>query len=146
MPKVKIQRRENYPLKQELSIRVSDLNYGAHLAYDRVLTLAHQARLELFDQWNVTEMDLGDQKTGLVVGDVTVNYLGEGFLNDMLRIETATMETGSIAFRFSHRFSNLKTQKEIALVEIGFVGFDYTRRAPGRLPASFIEKLNQYAG
>lgn len=146
MPKVKIIKRETYPHKQELTIRVSDLNYGAHLAYDRVLTLAHQARVELFAQWNVAELDLGDQKTGLVVGDAAVNYQGEGFLNDKLCIETAAIEIGAIAFRLSHRFTNVKTQKEIALVEIGFVGFDYERRMPGRLPDGFIETLKQIAG
>lgn len=143
MPKVKIQKQKKYPLKQELTIRVSDLNYGAHLAYDRVLTLAHQARIELFATWNVTEIDLGDQKTGLVVGDVLVNYLGEGFINDKLCIETAVVEIGSIAFRFNHRFTNADTGKEIAMVEIGFVGFDYNRRMPGRLPEGFIDTLRK---
>ncbi|MBN2340710.1 MAG: thioesterase family protein [Deltaproteobacteria bacterium] len=146
MPKVKVQKLSTYPVQHTLTIRVSDLNYGAHLAYDRVLTLAHQARIELFSEWNVTEIDLGDQKTGLVVGDVAVNYLGEGFLNDKISIETAAIEVGSIAFRFSHRFSNIETGKEVALAEIGFVGFDYNRRMPGRLPPEFTEKLKQIAG
>ncbi|MBN2718597.1 MAG: thioesterase family protein [Deltaproteobacteria bacterium] len=146
MPKVKIQKLDHYPIQNQQTIRVSDLNYGAHLAYDRVLSLAHQARVELFSEWNVTEIDLGDQKTGLVVGDVCVNYLGEGFLNDVLRIETAAVEIGAIAFRFNHRFVNAGTGADIALAEIGFVGFDYGRRMPGRLPVSFVEKLKTIAG
>jgi len=146
MPKVKVKKLETYPIHHELTVRVSDLNYGAHLAYDRVLSLAHQVRVQLFAEWNVTEFDLGDQKTGLVVGDVAVNYVGEGFLNDTLRIETAAIEIGAIAFRFNHRFINSQTGKEIALAEMGFVGFDYDRRLPGRLPATFTEKLNSIAG
>ncbi|MBN2527295.1 MAG: thioesterase family protein [Deltaproteobacteria bacterium] len=146
MPKVKVHRLEKYPIHHELTVRVSDLNYGAHLAYDRVLSLAHQVRVELFSEWNVTEIDLGDQKTGLVVGDVAVNYLGEGFLNDRLRIETAALEVGAIAFRFNHRFVNIKTGGEIALADIGFVGFDYGRRMPGRLPAAFVDRVKTIVG
>ena len=146
MPKVKLKPLENYSIHHKLAVRVSDLNYGAHLAYDRVLSLAHQVRVELFSDWKVAEIDLGDQKTGLVVGDVTVNYLGEGFLNDTLRIETAAVEIGAIAFRFNHRFINDETGKDIALADIGFVGFDYSRRMPGRLPAAFIDKLKTIAG
>jgi acyl-CoA thioester hydrolase len=141
MPRVKITKQKQYNHKLELTIRVSDLNYGAHLAYDKVLTLAHQARVELFDTWNINEMDLGDG-TGLVVGDAIVNYIGEGFLNDKIIIETTPLEIGSITFRLSHRFINLKTQKEIVLAEIGFVGFDYKKRMPGKLPSTFLEKLN----
>jgi acyl-CoA thioester hydrolase len=146
MPKVKVNKLESYPIHHELTVRVSDLNYGAHLAYDRVLSLAHQVRVQLFAEWNVTEFDLGDQKTGLVVGDVAVNYVGEGFLNDTLRIETAALEIGAIAFRLNHRILNDRTGADIALAEIGFVGFDYARRMPGRLPETFIEKLKRITG
>ena len=145
MPKVKVQKLQNYPVHNIQTVRVSDLNYGAHLAYDRVLSLAHQARVELFSDWNVSEIDLGDQKTGLVVGDVAVNYLGEGFLNDILRIETAALEIGALSFRFNHRFVSTKTEKDIVLIDIGFVGFDYSSRMPGRLPTAFTEKLKSIA-
>ena len=34
-----------------------------------------------------------------------------------------------------------KVLKDIALLEIGFVGFDYQRKMPGRLPQPFLDKL-----
>ena len=146
MPKVKVQKLKNYPIFNTQTIRVSDLNYGNHLAYDRVLSLAHQARVEIFSDWNVTEFDLGDQKTGLVVSDVAVNYQGEGALNDDLRIEIAATEIGAVTFRLNHCFTSSKTGSDIALAEIGFVGFDYVSKSPGRLPATFTEKLKGIAG
>ena len=146
MPKVKLHRLARYPFSTELDVRVGDLNYGAHLGYDRVLTLAHQARLTLFQQWNVTEMDLGDGTTGLVVGDVIVNYLGEGFLHDRLIVEIGAVETGAITFRLAHRFSRKADGADVAMVEIGFVGFDYGRRMPSRLPPSFSAQLAGISG
>ncbi|MCK5737427.1 MAG: thioesterase family protein [Spirochaetaceae bacterium] len=146
MPKVKIARQEYYGFSTTLTIRVSDLNYGGHLGYDKVLTLAHQARLEMFRIWELSELNLGDGNTGLVAGDAAVNYLGEGFLNDLLLVEIQPVELGAIGFRLAHRFSNRETGADIALAEIGFIGFDYQQRKPHRLPVSFTEQLRELAG
>jgi acyl-CoA thioesterase FadM len=145
MAKIKIEKQEHYFFKTKLNIRVSDLNYGGHLGYDKVLTLLHQARLELFEMWGVTELDLGDQKTGIVAADAGVNYLGEGFLNDEILIEIQPVDIGAISFRLAHRITGIKKDTVIALAEIGFVGFDYSRRAPSRLPAPFMKKLKDLA-
>jgi acyl-CoA thioester hydrolase len=141
MPKVKLHRYPEYPFETRLRVRVGDLNYGAHLGYDRLLGLVHQARLELFSTWNITETDLGDGATGLVVGDLVVNYLGEGFLHDDLRIQMTALEIGTIAFRLAHRIT--RGDQDVALVETGFVGFDYNRRMPARLPDPFVQRLRQ---
>jgi len=130
-----------YPHTTELAIRVSDLNYGAHLGYDRILTLAHEARVQIFSQWQVTELNLGDGRTGLVAADAGVNYVGEGFLGDVLEVGTLAVEIGPVTFRLAHRFFNRKTGAGIAFAEIGFVAFDYDRRSPGRLPETFTRLL-----
>jgi acyl-CoA thioesterase FadM len=146
MARIKIKKQNDYPFKTELIIRVSDLNYGGHLGYDKVLSLAHQARLELFKQWGVTELDLGDGKTGMVASDAGVNYLGEGFLHDSISIGIKTLELTTITFRLAYSFVNISTQKEIARLETGFVAFNYKLRSTGKIPESFAEKLNTIAG
>ena len=143
MPKTKIHKQDSYSFKTRIKIRVSDLNYGGHLGYDKILTMIHQARLELFKSWDVTELDLGDHKTGIVAGDANINYLGEGFLHDTLLIEIQPMEIGAISFRLAHSISNIKNGSSIALVDVGFVGFDYSKRAASRLPLSFVDRLKR---
>ncbi len=145
MPKVKIIRQDYHGFSTSLTIRVSDLNYGGHLGYDKVLTLAHQARLNMFKTWDVSELNLGDGNTGLIAGDVVINYLGEGFLNDVLLVEIQPVELGAIGFRLAHRFSNRETDTDIALIEIGFIGFDYQQRRPRKLPRSFAKRLKEIA-
>ncbi|MCK9521679.1 MAG: thioesterase family protein [Proteobacteria bacterium] len=145
MPRVKVTRHPHYPHAQTLYVRVSDLNYGAHLGYDRILTLAHEARVRIFTGWQVTELDLGDGKTGLVAGDASINYLGEGFAGDPLEIGTLALEINPVTFRLAHRFVNRKTQTLVAVAEIGFVAFDYARRTPGRFPESFLAHLSTLA-
>lgn len=145
MARVKIKKQEHYPFTTDLTIRVSDLNYGAHLGYDRVLTLSHQARMEMLAKWDLAETDLGDGKTGFVVADVGANYLGEGFLGDVLSVEIVPLDIGEVTFRLAYRFVNKKTGKDIALLEIGFVAFDYNERRLGRFPKGFIDRLSSLA-
>jgi acyl-CoA thioesterase FadM len=141
MPRIKLQEQKSYPVSITLDVRVSDLNYGAHLGYDSLLALAHQARVEIFSKMGVTEIDLGDKKTGIVVSDVAVQYRGEAFVMDSLLFETAPIEIGLASFRMAHRVSNLTTKRPTALIEIGFAAFDYNTRRSGRLPEEFRSKL-----
>jgi acyl-CoA thioester hydrolase len=141
MPRVRIEEHARYPFSAELDVRVADLNYGAHLGYERLLSLAHQARVRLFERLGATELDLGDGATGVVAADLAVAYLGEAFLNDVLVFELKPVEVGLVAFRLAHRVSNRASGRKIALIEIGFVGFDVRRRAPGRLPEPFLAAL-----
>jgi acyl-CoA thioesterase FadM len=146
MPRVKLEEHARYPFSTELDVRVADLNYGAHLGYDRLLSLAHQARVRMFDGIGATELDLGDGATGIVAADVAVTYLAEAFLNDVLVFEIKPVEIGLVAFRLAHRVAHKGTGKKVALIEIGFVGFDTRRRAPGRLPDPFVAALKAMDG
>jgi acyl-CoA thioesterase FadM len=141
MPKVKVEEHPAYPFTVELEVRAGDLNYGAHLGYDRILGLAHQARLVLLDSLGVDEMDLGDGRTGVVAIDVAVTYLSEAFVHDRLVFEIKPVEVGRVGFRLAHRVVNQKTGNKVALIEIGFVGYDYAKRRPAGLPETFRNAL-----
>jgi acyl-CoA thioester hydrolase len=144
MSRIKIERYASYPFKTELDVRVSDLNYGAHLGYDSLLGLAHQARIRLFEELGVNELDLGDGKTGLIVVDIGVNYRGEAFLGDVLVFETCAAEIKHGSFRLAHRVTK-RQGADVALIELGCVAFDYGARRPSRLPDAFRDKLAMYA-
>jgi acyl-CoA thioesterase FadM len=146
MSKIKIEEFASYPFSVELEVRVGDLNYGAHLGYDRILGLVHQARIVLFDSLGVNEMDLGDGRTGLVASDVAATYLGEAFVSDPLLFEIKPVEVGRVGFRLAHRVAHKESGKMVALVEIGFVGFDYEKRRPAGLPERFRNALLALGG
>jgi len=141
MPKVKLEEQPRYPFCVDLEVRVGDLNYGAHLGYDRLLGLAHQARLVLFERLGSSELDLGDGRTGVVVADVAVSYLAEAFVHDALVFEIRPVEVGRVGFRLAHRISHKASGAKVALIEIGFVGYDYGKRRPAGLPEAFRAAL-----
>ena len=146
MARAKIDPVDRYPFITELEVRVTDLNYGGHLAYDRLLGLAHQARLRLLERAGATEMDLGDGRTGLVAADAVVVYRGEAFAKDVLVFEMAPLDVGRVAFRLAHRVRRAGDGREVALIELGFAAFDYDRRAPAPIPESFRAALARLGG
>ena len=48
MARVKIEFPETTLFTHELSVRITDLNYGNHLAHDSLISLLHEARAPFF--------------------------------------------------------------------------------------------------
>ncbi len=139
MPRLKLQPLENYPFETVCRVRVTDLNYGAHLANHALAGLLHQARVELLAQLGFAELNLGDEATGLTMIDLCVQFEAEGFLGDELTIRSAFVEVKGTTFRICNEVR--RTDTRIALAETGFAGFDYVKRKPVRLPEAFVEKI-----
>lgn len=140
MPRVQLKEKERYPFVTTLTVRVTDLNYGAHLGHDHLLGLAHEARLEMLASWGVSELDLGDGRTGVIAGDLCVSYQGEAFRGDALVFEIAATEVSSSAFRLAHRIRRAD-KVAVALLEIGLIAFDYEKRRIASLPPGFAARL-----
>jgi acyl-CoA thioesterase FadM len=85
----------------------------------------------------VSEKDLGDAKTGIVLTDLVTNYKAEGFLFDRLVVESSIGEVYPKGFRMFHRVST-KDNRLIALAEVGVIGFNYKKRGLAKLPEQFL--------
>jgi acyl-CoA thioesterase FadM len=137
---VKIDDLGSYPFSTELEVRVSDLNYGAHLGHDAIVAMAHEARVRFFRNLGVSELDLGDGKTGVIAVDLAVSYKGEAFLNDILEFGIKPVEVGRGSFRLAYR-ARTTDGRIVALLEIGLAAFDYKASKPGALPGAFRDTL-----
>jgi acyl-CoA thioesterase FadM len=95
-------------------------------------------RIELFRELACTELDLGDGRTGIIIGDLVVNFKSEGFEGDDLLIESQFEDFQDKSIRMSHRVIRHKDGRLIALVETGLVAFDYKKRIKTKWPEQFI--------
>ena len=73
--------------------------------------------------------------------DLAVNYRGEGFLFDVLRIESHVGEITRTSFRLFYRVT--KGDKILALVETGFLAFNYRDHKIVQVPQTFIKALDR---
>jgi acyl-CoA thioesterase FadM len=132
MARIKLHTRENYPFDMDLTVRITDLNYGGHLGNDKLLSMIHEARAAFLGNHGFTEMDCGG--VSLTMGDAALVYLSEAFAGDILRFEVAAGEPTKKSFRLYYRVTRPADGRGIALAETGMVCFDYRTRKIKSLP------------
>lgn len=132
MPRIKLKPLEIYSFSLELTVRVTDLNYGGHLGNDSLLSLVHEARVAFLASHGFSEMDCGG--VSLIMGDAAISFQGEAYAGDVLMIEVAAGEPTRSGFRLFQRVTRPSDAGPIALVETGMVCFDYTHGKIRPLP------------
>ena len=132
MPRLQLKPRDSYSFQTELTVRVTDLNYGGHLGNDSLVSLIHEARCRFLASHQWTEMDCGG--VSLILGDAAIVYQGEAFAGDVLRFDVVAGEPGRCGFRLFFRVTRVSDQAAIGLVENGMISFDYKTRKIQSLP------------
>ncbi len=131
-----------YEFSCNIELRVGDFNYVGHVGNSQMIGIVHDARIKLLKSLGLSERNLGDGKTGLVIADITANFMAEVFPNDIVIVKSHIGEIGKSGFRIFHCIMN--NQNTAALIETGIVAFDYKDRKRTKIPIEFLEALNTH--
>lgn len=129
MGRVKIKFPTEKPLFScTIPVRIGDVNYGGHVGNDAVLSIIHEARMQMLTSFGYSEMDAGG--VGLIMADVAIAYKGEGFYQDILSVNIYATEFTSVSFDLLYDISTVRKGAEYAIAQAktGMVCFDYTHR------------------
>ncbi len=141
MARIKIELPEVFAFKCEIKVRITDINYGGHLANDVLLGLMHESRMQyLWHLGYANEIDAFDGH-GLIQADAAIVYKSETFYGETLLVEIAANDFSKYGFDFVYRFSNADKDEEAARGKAGLVCFDYASRKIVSVPLSLKEKL-----
>jgi acyl-CoA thioesterase FadM len=132
MPRIRLKPLDRYPFNTNITVRITDLNYGGHLGNDSLLSIVHEARVAFLASHDLIEIDCGG--VSLTMGDAALLYQGEAYAGDDLKIEVAAGEPSESGFRLFYRLTRSSDAKEIALAETGMVCFDYKAKKVMPLP------------
>ena len=124
----------------QLKIRVSDLNYGAHVGYQNYFSYFQEARMAYLDQFDFSELDIGG--CGMIVAEANCKYKQELFLHDTIDVACAVREIKSKMFVMHYRIT-----KQNGLCAEGITknfGYDYEASKVSRLPEAFVQKISAY--
>jgi acyl-CoA thioester hydrolase len=139
MPWIKLAEQEVYEFQSSIQVRPLDINYSGHMGNDNLISLVGTARAGLFHSLGLSELDLGDGQTGIIITDMIVNYKAEAFMFDELLIDTHIDEVAEKRFRMFHRIR--RDTELIALVETGFATYNYATKKTAPVPTSFLKRL-----
>ena len=139
MPRVKVSLPASFGFAVTLPVRITDLNYGAHLGNDALLSLLHEARVQFLAHLGTAEFDPATQ-LGFIMVDVAIEYKAEAFYGDVLTIELAANDPNKYGFDVVYHVKS-QAGKEIARAKTGMLCFDYTTRNLRSLPPELAAKF-----
>lgn len=132
---------ERFAFHTELTVRVSELNYGNHLGNDAVLTLIHEARRRYLAALGLEEIGAGG--IGFVVAEAAVVYRAQAFWGERLRIEVAAGEFASRGCDFFYRVSRAADGRTVAEARTGMVCFDFRAQKTIVFPPPMLAALRR---
>ncbi len=123
----------------QLSMRITDINYGNHVGNDAILGILHEARLQFLGQFGFSELNAGG--VGLIMRDVAVQYKAQLKYGDVAEISVGAVSAGRAGFNLLYR---MQVGERIAVeARTGMLFFDYERERPARMPEAFKAVLSE---
>lgn len=129
MSRVKIKFPEQKPLyTAAIPVRIGDVNYGGHVGNDALLSIVHEARMQMLAASGYSELNAAGNS--LIMADVMIAYKGEAFYGDVLSVQLYTEELGSISFDLLYHITTTRDGilHQIAHCKTGMVCFNYEIR------------------
>ena len=96
MSRIKIDLPETFSFSTSFPVRITDLNYGAHVGNDKVLSFLHEARVRYLQSLGYTEFNL--EGIGLIMADAALIFKNEIYYGDELLISIQPVEFSRVGF------------------------------------------------
>lgn len=143
MSRVKIAIPEREPdFVVQVPVRISDLNYGKHLANDRLVAVLHEARVQHFVHHGCKD-DLDFFGIGLIQADLSVAFRSEAFFGETLEVSLFIEDHTPKSFAVYYELKECLTGRLVATARTGMVAFDYAARTVAPLPLAVPPPFRQ---
>ena len=142
MARIKIDLPETFSFSTLFAVRITDLNYGAHVGNDTVLSFIHEARVRYLQSLGYSELNL--EGVGLIMADAALVFKNEIYYGDELLISIRAVEFSRVGFDLIYKIEKKPADQPlivVALVKTAMVCFDYDQKKVVPLPEKALEKL-----
>lgn len=141
MARIKIDLPKYFSFSCQIPVRITDINYGGHMGNDTVLSIIHEARMQLFDNFGYTEMNFAG--TGMIMADVAIEFKSELFYGDVVIASVAIAEISKVGFELYYKLEKKAGDKMklVATAKTGMVCYDYIRKKIVIVPEEAKQKI-----
>ncbi len=122
-----------------LPVRITDINYGQHLAHDKLISMLHEARAQFFLNFDLQESNIDG--LGIILSDLAISYQAESFYPDTLLIEMSLGDPSRCGCDMLYRITKNNGDIVVATAKTGLVFFDYKIKKVASIPVSFKRLL-----
>lgn len=141
MARIKIDLPDRVRYRTEITVRVSDINYGGHVGNDNVLSLMHEARFRYIQAMGFKD-ELSVGNIGIIVADAAIVYKAEAFFGDRLTVEIFADDFNKYGFDMYYRLLHTEKGREIARGKTGIVCMNYSERKIAHIPNELLTALD----
>lgn len=143
MARIKLTLPDQFPFTTSIPVRITDLNYGAHVGNDTILSLIHEARVQFLASLGYEELNLAG--VGLIMSDVAIEFKRELFYGTFLKAHVAAGDFTRIGFDLNYKLTVAQENSEtiIAVAKTGMVCYDYTAKKVVAVPEEAVTKMQQ---
>lgn len=138
MARITIDFPNNTLFKCSLPVRITDINYGQHLAHDKLISMLHEARAQFFENFDMSESNIDG--LGIILSDLAICYQAESFYPEILTVEMALGEPSRCGCGMFYQV-NKEDGTRVATAKTGLVFFDYQIKKVAPIPESFLKLL-----
>ena len=128
MARIRLMIPGNVIATMNITVRITDINYGNHVGNDSLLSISHEARVQWLKQNNFSELNAGG--VALIIGGLAIEFKSESFYGDILKIEIGCGEITSVGFELFYKLTAERNRKEILIAnaKTDMVCFDYENK------------------
>lgn len=144
MPRIKLTFPQGVSFSTTIPIRITDLNYGAHVGNDTILTLMHEARVQYLHHFGFEELNVAG--VGLIMSDAVIEFKTQLFYGSFLKAHVAAAGFTRVSFDLYYKLAIETAGNEtvIALAKTSMVCFDYSIKKVVSVPDAALKKLQQH--
>ena len=141
MPRIKIELPDSFAYSTSFAVRITDLNYGAHVGNDKVLSFLHEARVRFLQSLGYSELSL--EGVGLIMADAALIFKSEIFYGDDLLISLQPAECNRVGFDLIYKIEKKTVDEKVivAIAKTAMICYDYNMKKVTGLPEAAKNKL-----
>ncbi|HEX4918598.1 MAG TPA: thioesterase family protein [Limnobacter sp.] len=135
---------DHFVFETSLSVRITDINAGNHLANDSMISMISEARARFLFHFGVEEMNV--DRIGIIVTDLATMYKNEAHARDLLRFEVGVMDFNKYGCDIIFRITRPADGLLIALAKSGFVFYNYDHSKVVLMPERIRDTFEKALG
>ena len=130
---------DQFCFSTQLTVRITDINAGNHLANDSMISMISEARARFLFAYGIAETS--KDGSGIIVTDLATTYKAEAQARDALLFEVGVMDFNPYGGDITFRITRPADGTLIAMAKSGFVFYNYLESRVVRMPAEFEAKF-----
>ncbi|MEP6466372.1 MAG: thioesterase family protein [Parafilimonas sp.] len=142
MERIKINLPQTFNFSTNITIRITDLNYGGHVGNDSFLSLIHEARQQFLQHFGYSELNI--ENASLIMADASIEFKKELGYGDSVKISVAANGFDKFGFDLFYKLEIINNESLILAgkAKTGMLCYDYQNKKIIPVPEKVISVLS----